>query len=188
MIIAAKPSGDIREVKGALKNSIEMKELGPSTFILGMEIDHDEAAGTLMIKQTCYIDDVAERFGQQNVKLGDNPCASGMKLTNMQSPGTVKERAKMQSRPYRSLIGCLFHIAACARPDIVFVVTQLPRFLENPEQPHWRAAIRVLCYLKTTREHGITYSGESGNFTVQAYSNADWGTILMTGVPSRASW
>lgn len=94
-------------MKDALKNSFKMKELGPATFILGMEIDHDEAAGTLMIKQTRYIDDMAERFGQQNATLVSNPCASRMKLTNMQSPGTVKERVQMQSRPYRSFIGCL---------------------------------------------------------------------------------
>ncbi|KAJ8522850.1 hypothetical protein ON010_g17646 [Phytophthora cinnamomi] len=43
-------------------------------------------AGTLMI-----IDDVVERFGQQNVKPAGNPRASGTKLTKTQSPGTVKE-------------------------------------------------------------------------------------------------
>jgi hypothetical protein len=63
MIIAAKTSDEIRDVKNALKNAFKMKELGPAKFILGMEIDHDTTAGTLMIKQTLYIDDVVERFG-----------------------------------------------------------------------------------------------------------------------------
>ena len=56
MIIAAKTSDEIREVKETLKNASKMKESGVGKFIfLGMEIDHDKNAGTLMIKQTRYI-------------------------------------------------------------------------------------------------------------------------------------
>ena len=44
MIIAAKTSEEIREVKMALKNAFKMKELGEVRFILGMEIDHDKNA------------------------------------------------------------------------------------------------------------------------------------------------
>ena len=36
------------------------------------------------------------------------------------------------------------------RPDIVYVVGVLCRFVENPEKDHWLAAKRVLCYLKGT--------------------------------------
>ncbi|GMF22448.1 unnamed protein product [Phytophthora lilii] len=44
--------------------------------------------------------------------------------------------------------------------------------------PHWRAAIRVLRYLKSTREYGIVYEGGSGTVTVEAYTDADWGSNL----------
>ena len=44
MIIAAKTSEEIHEVKMALKNAFKMKELGEVRFILGMEIDHDKNA------------------------------------------------------------------------------------------------------------------------------------------------
>ncbi|POM72303.1 Integrase catalytic core protein, partial [Phytophthora palmivora] len=96
MIIAAKTAGEIREVKDSLKAEFKMKELGAAKFILGMEIDHNLEAGTLMIKQTRYIDDVTERFGQQNAKPVDNPCASGLKLSKEQSPGTDVERTEMR--------------------------------------------------------------------------------------------
>ncbi|GMF35814.1 unnamed protein product [Phytophthora fragariaefolia] len=174
MIIAAKTHKEVQEVKEALKAAFKMKELGPAKFILGMEIDYDQNAGTLMIKQTRYIDDVAERFGQQNAKTVDNPCTSNLKLSKKQSPGT--ERAEMRSRPYRSLIGCLLYITTCTRPDVAFVVTQLSRFLGNPGLQHWKAAIRVLRYLKSTREHGIVYQGSSGKVTVEAFTDADWGS------------
>ncbi|KAE9161058.1 Retrovirus-related Pol polyprotein from transposon TNT 1-94 [Phytophthora fragariae] len=178
MIIAAKTSEDIREVKDALKNAFKMKELGPAKFILGMEIDHDMTAGTLKIKQTRYIDDVVERFGQENAKPVDNPCAAGLKLSKTQSPGTDAEQNAMRSKPYRSLIGCLLYITTCTRPDIAFMATQLSRFLENPGQQHWNAAVRVLRYLKSARQHGIIYQGGTHSVTLKAYSDADWGTNL----------
>ena len=121
-----------------------MKELGEAKFILGMEIDHDLRARTLMIKQTRYIDNVAKRFGQENAKSVDNPCASGLKLSKEQSPRTDSERAEMRSRPYRSLIGCLLYITTCTRPDVAFVVTQLSRFLENPGLLHWK--LQFACF------------------------------------------
>ncbi|KAE9023480.1 hypothetical protein PR003_g13857 [Phytophthora rubi] len=178
MIIAAKTSEDIREVKDALKNAFKMKELGPAKFILGMEIDHDMTAGTHNIKQTRYIDDVVERFGQENAKPVDNPCAAGLKLSKTQSPGTDAEQNAMRSKPYRSLIGCLLYITTCTRPDIAFVVTQLSRFLENPGQQHWNAAVRVLRYLKSPRQLGMVYQGGTQSVTLMVYSDADWGTNL----------
>ncbi|POM81300.1 Polyprotein [Phytophthora palmivora] len=60
----------------------------------------------------------------------------------------------------------------CTRPDIPYVEAQLSRFLEKPSLQHWRAAIRILRYLKTTREHGIMYHMErSGG--VQAHIPED---------------
>ncbi|OWZ16189.1 polyprotein [Phytophthora megakarya] len=81
MIIAAKTSGEIQEVKAALKSAFKMKEPGKAKFILGIEIDHDHSAKTLRIKQTRYIDDVVARFNQQEAKMVVNPCEAGMKLT-----------------------------------------------------------------------------------------------------------
>lgn len=101
MIIAAKTSRDIQEVKTALKSSFRMKELGKARFILGMEIDHDHNCSKLMIRQTRYIDDVVSRFNQEDAKAVVNPCESGLKLSKMKSPTMDVDRAEMQSKPYR---------------------------------------------------------------------------------------
>ncbi|KAG3031009.1 hypothetical protein PC120_g3394 [Phytophthora cactorum] len=101
-----------------------------------------------------------------------------MKLSKSMSPTTAEERAEMQSRPYRSLIGCLMYFTTCTRPDIAYVVTKLSRFLENPGLQHWKAAVRVLRYLKSTGEHGIVYQRGSGEATAQAFMDADWGSNI----------
>nr|CCA20939.1 putative polyprotein [Albugo laibachii Nc14] len=73
MIIAAKTSDEIREVKETLKNASKMKESGVGKFIfLGMEIDHDKNAGTLMIKQTREWDaEATPLHGHLNRSVGD---------------------------------------------------------------------------------------------------------------------
>ncbi|KAE9023990.1 hypothetical protein PR003_g14063 [Phytophthora rubi] len=111
----------------ALKSAFKMKVLGETKFILGMEIDHDRTAGTLMIKQTRYIDDVTNQFNQQDAKAVVNPCESGTKLTKMQSPTTNAEREAIRTKLYRSLIGCLLYITTCTRPDVAYIVTELSR-------------------------------------------------------------
>uniref|UniRef100_A0AAV1URM1 Reverse transcriptase Ty1/copia-type domain-containing protein n=1 Tax=Peronospora matthiolae TaxID=2874970 RepID=A0AAV1URM1_9STRA len=68
MIIVAKTSDKISDVKAKLKKAFKMKELRPEKFFLGMEIDHDMTIGTLMIKQTRCIDDVANWFGQETLR------------------------------------------------------------------------------------------------------------------------
>ncbi|CAI5723456.1 unnamed protein product [Peronospora farinosa] len=178
MIIAAKTSREIQEVKKALKNSFKMKELGEVKFILGMEIDHDRNDSTLMIRQTRYIDDVVCRFNQDEAKAVVNPCESGLKLSKIQSPATDAEIEEMQSKPYRSLIGCMLYITTCTRPDVAYIITQLSRFLENPGQQHWKASIRVLRYLKTTRDYGIIYDGSASEVQATAYTDADWGSNI----------
>ena len=72
----------------------------------------------------------------------------------------------------------MLYITSCTRPDVAYVVTQLSRFLVNPGQQHWKAAFRVLRYLKTTKDYGITYDGRAGELQIQAYTDADWGSNI----------
>ncbi|OWY96873.1 polyprotein [Phytophthora megakarya] len=80
----------------------------------------------------------------------------------------------MRSKQYRSLIGCLFYITTCTRPDVAYVVTQLSRFLHKPGLEYWRPAIRVLRYLKSMREFGIAYARRSGGIKTEAYTDTNW--------------
>ncbi|OWZ18686.1 polyprotein [Phytophthora megakarya] len=148
MIIAAKTGEENQEVKTALKNARR------------------------------YIDDVVNRFNQQDTKVVTNPCEVGLKMTKTQSPKTEAEFMLMKGKPYRALVGCLLFSTTCTRPDVTYIVAQLSRFLENPGQQHWKAAIRVLRYLKSTQEFGIVYNGIKEKVELSAYTDADWGSNL----------
>ncbi|OWZ15149.1 polyprotein [Phytophthora megakarya] len=82
----------------ALKNAFKMKKL--AKFILEMEIAHNYSAKTLAIRQTRYIDDVVNRFNQQDAKVVTNPCEAGLKLTKTQSRKTEAEFMLMKGKPY----------------------------------------------------------------------------------------
>jgi hypothetical protein len=58
---------------------------------------------------------------------------------------------------YQELTGSLNHLAVFSRPDITFVVSKLSKFNSNPTMTHFRAALHVLRYLKSTRNYCIIY-------------------------------
>ena len=64
------------------------------------------------------------------------------------------------------------YITTCTRLDAAYIVTQSSRFLENPEKQRWKAAIRVIRYLKTTRDFGIAYNRNDGKIMLEAYTDA----------------
>ncbi|KAK2980235.1 hypothetical protein RJ640_002696 [Escallonia rubra] len=62
MLIAAKSMSDVNGLKEQLKREFEMKDLGATNRILGMEIQRDRPAGILYLSQKKYIKRILQRF------------------------------------------------------------------------------------------------------------------------------
>jgi hypothetical protein len=77
--------------------------------------------------------------------------------------------------PYKSVVGKLIYISITARPDIAPAVSTVGRFSQNPGIEHWKAVIRILCYLKGTVDYVLTLGGCVENVELHAYADADWG-------------
>ena len=60
----------------------------------------------------------------------------------------------VDSTKYRGLIGSLLYVTA-SRPDIQFEVCLCARFQANPKESHFKAAKRILKYLKGTTNVGL---------------------------------
>jgi len=58
-------------------------------------------------------------------------------------------RKGVDQTKYRGLIGSLLYLTA-SRPDIMFVVCLCARYQANPKESHFKAAKRILKYLKGT--------------------------------------
>lgn len=61
---------------------------------------------------------------------------------------------KVDEGYFRSLIGCLMYLTA-TRPDIIFAVSTLSRFMHCASEMHLKAVKRVMRYIKGTVNFGV---------------------------------
>ena len=88
MLIAGFDMTDIIKLKHQLSKEFDMKDLGPTKKILGMQITRDKKKGTLQLAQSKYIKRVLQRFNMGNAKPVSTPLASHLRLSMDQSPQT----------------------------------------------------------------------------------------------------
>ncbi|XP_041011270.1 secreted RxLR effector protein 161-like [Juglans microcarpa x Juglans regia] len=67
----------------------------------------------------------------------------------------------------------LMYAQICTRPDIAYAVNVLSRFQSNPRQEHWKAAKKVMRYLKKTEGYILTFQ-HSNHLEVVGYSDSDF--------------
>ena len=84
----------------------------------------------------------------QDCKLVGTPMTTSIKLSK------DDESEKVDESLYRGLIGSLQYLTA-SRPDILFVVSILSRFMHYPRETHFITAKRILRYIKGTIDLGI---------------------------------
>ena len=78
---------------------------------------------------------------------------------------------KVDEGYYRSLIGCLMYLTA-TRPDIIFAVSLLSRFMHCASEVHLRAAKRILRYVKGTLDYGVKFEKYT-NFKLCGFYDSD---------------
>jgi hypothetical protein len=74
---------------------------------------------------------------------------------------------------YPQLVGALMYLMVCTRPDIAYAVSVLSRFMapDRHTSAHWKAAKRVLAYLKKTKHLSLVL-GRTQALEITAYSDA----------------
>lgn len=78
---------------------------------------------------------------------------------------------KANQRLFRSLVGGLNYLTH-TRPDIIFRVSVVSRFMHNPTKQHFGVAKRILRYVAGTFDFGIWYSKVS-NFKLFGFTYND---------------
>ncbi|XP_050895978.1 secreted RxLR effector protein 161-like [Lathyrus oleraceus] len=79
----------------------------------------------------------------------------------------------MKNIPYAFVVGSLMYAQVCKRPDIAFAVGILGSYQSNPSMDHWKAAKKVLIYLKGTKDYMLMYR-QTDNLDVMGYSDSDF--------------
>ena len=136
MLITAKSKTDIDAFKVVLSSEFEMKDLGVTKKILGMEIWRDRNAGLLYVSQKKYIEKLLQSFQMENSKLVSTPLAAHFKLDASTLPSTDEEKDDMNKVPYLSVVGSLMYAMVCTRPDLAHDVSVFSKFIGNPRKDH----------------------------------------------------
>jgi transposase InsO family protein len=166
--------------KSQMKEIWTISDLGEVKQLVGIAISRDRSARTVSLSQTALIDRLISQFGQQDAYPVDTPMDSGLKLRRPdRSKFTPEDNAALAKLPYRSLVGCLLYLAIASRLDITYAVQQLSQFLDCYSYAHWNAAVRVLRYLKGTRELALVLGG-TNPIELLGFTDSDWANCLDT--------
>ncbi|KAG8497019.1 hypothetical protein CXB51_008248 [Gossypium anomalum] len=154
----------IEDFKKQMQDIFEMTDLVLKTYFLGMEVNQGEQG--IFISQQAFALKVLSKFSMSKCKPVSTPVALGEKLSS------TSEHNRVDERGYRSLVGCLLYLTA-TRPDILYAVGLLSRFMHCCNGAHFKAAKRVLRYVKGTLNFGVKF-GRSKELKLVGYSDSDW--------------
>ncbi|CAA7019223.1 unnamed protein product [Microthlaspi erraticum] len=151
------------EFKSSMQREFEMTDMGKMKFFLGVEV-HQSSDG-IHISQKKYAKEVLERFDMWNCNSVKNPIVPGTIVSREGSRGA-------NATLYKQLVGCLMYLTV-TRPDLMFVVCLIARFMADPKEEHMMIAKRVLRYLKGTMGFGVFY-GKSPKLNLLGYTDSDY--------------
>jgi hypothetical protein len=172
MLLARKIITEMNRLKAQMARAFDMKDLGATRHILGMEIFRDRRNGNIWLSQQKYVEKILLRFGMNDVKPVSVPLASHFNLSSSLCPSTREEKEYRSRIPYANAIRSLMYAMVSTRPDISHVVGVVSRFIENLGKEH-RAIVKwVLQYLRGTSDYCITYN--SGRELVCGYVDFDF--------------
>jgi hypothetical protein len=149
-------------------------------WILGVKVQRDRSARSLVMSQELYIRDLLKRHAglfQHTARRFDSPMDSDSPLTAEQQPteGTPEyDRMLPRRDDYMTLVGSFLWLSNVTRPDLTFAASQLARFVSNPGEAHYSAAIRVLLYLEPSIGRVLHYR-PTVDARLVVYVDSDWG-------------
>eukprot|EP00253_Pinus_taeda_P004620 PITA_04620 len=139
LILTGSDPNLINHVKSSLKKKFEMTDLGHLHYFLGLQVLQSKEG--ISLSQSKYACDILRHFHMEDCKPAPSPFQSGVKLSvSCTSP-------EVDATLYRQLVGKLLYLTH-TRPDLSFVVGLVARFMQNPRESHWKAAKRILRYVR----------------------------------------
>ncbi|RHN78204.1 putative RNA-directed DNA polymerase [Medicago truncatula] len=164
LIFTGNDENMFKEFKKSMEKEFNMSDLGKMHYFLGVEVIQNEEG--IYICQRKYVTDLLERFGMEKSNLSRNPIAPGCKLIKDENG------VKVDATKYKQIVGCLMYLAA-TRPDLMYVLSLISRFMNCPTELHMHAVKRVLRYLNGTINLGIMYK-RNGSDKLEAYTDSDY--------------
>ncbi|GLU01768.1 hypothetical protein SLE2022_190540 [Rubroshorea leprosula] len=154
----------VRNFKADMMKMFEMNDLGKMSYFLTIEVQ--QSSQGVFICQRKYATQILNKFAMSNCKAVSTPIVLGTKFTSEDGA------AKIELGLYKSMIGSLLYLSA-TRPDIMYYVSVLSRFMQSLSEIHLKGAKRILRYVKGTIDFGVMYS-RSDEIKLLGFTDSDW--------------
>ncbi|XP_020418028.1 uncharacterized protein LOC109948734 [Prunus persica] len=152
-------------------DEFDMPNLGKMHYFFSIEVV--QSSVEIFIGQRKYAQEVLEKFQMNDCNFVQNPIVPCCKLTK------DEERVRVDSTLYKQIVGSLMSLSA-TRPNMMFVVSLISRFMEAPTKLHLQTAKRMLRFLKGTVDYGVFYKKGKGNQLI-GFSDSDYARDLEDG-------
>ncbi|XP_015057565.1 uncharacterized protein LOC107003807 [Solanum pennellii] len=154
----------IEDFKQEMMQDFERTNLGLMSYFLGMEIKDEQ--DEVFICQKNYAKEILKKFNMEDCKDMNTPMNQKEKL--IKNDGAEK----VEKTYFRGLVGCLMYLTA-TRPDILYVVSILSRFMHCSSEVHLKAAKQVVRYIKGTTNYGVKFQKKI-DLKLLGYSDSVW--------------
>ena len=162
-------------IESAIEEHVELEKLGQPAKLLGMELTWESKC--VKLTQKTAIGNLVREF-----EITTTIPTKSLPL-NINDYAASKEKPTLElQKKYQSLVGSLLYIARHTRSEISIHVNLLRRRTSQPSQLNFQTEIRVLKYLGSSIEQGITL--RKGNLeqrnqekkeVIKAFADASYG-------------
>ncbi|XP_019429920.1 PREDICTED: uncharacterized protein LOC109337405 [Lupinus angustifolius] len=170
MILTGNNLTEIQSVKTYLHKSFKIKDFGPLRFFLGLEIARSKSG--IHLNQTQYAFSLLEDCALLAAKPSFVSFDPSTKL--QADKGTPYH----DPHRYRRLVDRLIYLTI-SRSGLSYFVKQLSLYMSKPMDLHYKAAMKVIQYLKSSPARGLFFLVDI-DLRVTAFVDSDWACFLDT--------
>ncbi|GBM21371.1 Retrovirus-related Pol polyprotein from transposon TNT 1-94 [Araneus ventricosus] len=175
IVVFSKSQSDLENSILNIKIKLEITELGPVRYLLG--VNFERIGNSVYLHQNTYINKLKTRFKNLPRRRITLPLKVGCILPDRVKENEIIETELMRQIPYKTLIGCSSFIANRSRPDIAFAVNTMSQFCNGYTYHHWTIVVDILNYVFNTMYYKINLS-DTRNTRLTMYSDSSWGCKL----------
>ena len=168
-ILIGPDNGEINNIIKSLKKDYNLTDEGDLNEYLGIKVERAKKGKARTLTQPTLIKRILKTVGLSEDREKGRPVRTPATKVLHKDVGGHARKLKWD---YRSVIGMLNWLTRSTRPDILFAVSQVGRFMAFPKKSHEDAVMRICAYLRDTKDKGMIMKPKETGFKV--YADADF--------------
>ncbi|XP_015573326.1 uncharacterized mitochondrial protein AtMg00810-like [Ricinus communis] len=153
----------LEEFKASMMKTFEMTDLGLMKYFLGIEV-MQTLHGNFICQKKCA-KEILQRFGMEGCQSVMTAIVPRTRLHK-----DTKEAVVCETN-FKQIVGSLMYLTT-TRPDLMFGVSLISKYMSKPITLHLQAAKRILRYIKGTIDYGIMYRRYGGGLV--GFTDSDY--------------